>query len=65
LHALSLLQRWHRWFLRHSAGALALLTLCLRCCSRLPWGLGQVGERLRLLMLSLLDDVNWADGRPG
>ncbi|MBK7062178.1 MAG: VanZ family protein [Rubrivivax sp.] len=69
LHALGLLQRWHRlrqrWFLRHSAGALALLTLwpvAMLFPTPVPWGLGQVGERLRLLMLSLLDDVNWADG---
>jgi VanZ family protein len=69
LHVSGLLQRWQRvrqrWFLRHSAGALALLALWpvgLLFPAPVPWGLGQVGDRLREAVLALIDDVPWADG---
>lgn len=69
LHACGLLQRWQRlrqrWFLRHSAGALALLALWpvgLLFPAPVPWGLGQVGERLRESAQLLLDGVPWAEG---
>jgi hypothetical protein len=48
---------------RHSAGALALLTLWpvgLLFPAPVPWGLGQVGPRLRDLALDLIDGVPWA-----
>ncbi len=53
-----------RWFEGHSAGALALLALWplgLLFPAPLPWGLGQVGERLRETVLAWLDGVAWAD----
>jgi len=53
-----------RWFLRDSAGALALLALWpvgLLFPAPVPLGLGQVGERLRELAQDLLEDVPWAD----
>jgi len=69
LHATGLLQRWQRlrqrWFLRQSAGALALLALWpvgLLFPAPVPWGLGQVGERLREAAQALLADVPWAEG---
>jgi VanZ family protein len=69
LHASGALQRWQRlrqrWFLRHSAGALALLALWplgLLFPAPVPWGLGQVGDRLREAALALLDGVTWAEG---
>jgi VanZ family protein len=69
LHATGGLQRWHRlrqrWILGHSAGALALLTLWpmgLLFPTPVPWGLGQVGDRLRELALVLVTDVPWAEG---
>ncbi len=62
------LQRWQRlrqrWFEGQSAGALALLALWplgLLFPAPLPWGLGQVGERLRETMLPWLDGVAWAE----
>jgi VanZ family protein len=68
LHALGWIDRWHmlrdRWFVRQSAGALALLALwplALLFPAPVPLGLGQVGERLRELLLDGLDDVPWAD----
>lgn len=63
-----LLDRWQRvrqrWFARRSAGALALLTLWpvgLLFPTPVPWGLGQVGERLRGTVLALVTDVPWAE----
>ena len=53
-----------RWFLRDSAGALALLALWpvgLLFPAPVPLGLGQVGERLRELAQGLLEGVPWAD----
>ena len=53
-----------RWFLRDSAGALALLSLWpvgLLFPAPVPLGLGQVGARLRELAQDLLEDVPWAD----
>ncbi len=69
LHALGLIDRWHalreRWFVRRSAGALALLALWpvgLLFPAPLPLGLGQVGERLREALVDGLEGVPWADG---
>jgi VanZ family protein len=69
LHVLGWLQRWQRlrqrWFQRQSAGALALLTLWpvgLLFPAPVPWGLGQVGDRLREGLLELFGDVPWAGG---
>ncbi len=67
LHVFGWLRRWQRlrqrWFSRQSAGALALLTLWpvgLLFPAPVPWGLGQVGPRLRDLALDLIDGVPWA-----
>ena len=67
-HALGLVDQWHalrgRWFVRESAGALALLALWplgLLFPTPLPLGLGQVGERLREWLAGMLEDVPWAD----
>lgn len=69
LHASGLLQRWQRlrqrWFMPHSAGAMALLALWpfgMLFPSPVPWGLGQVGNRLRELAQALLQDVPWTEG---
>ena len=69
LHAMGWLQRLarlrQRWFVRHSAGALALLTLWplgLLFPTPVPWGMGQVGERLREAVLDTVHDVPWAQG---
>lgn len=68
LHALGVIDRWHalreRWFVRRSAGALALLALWpvgLLFPAPLPLGLGQVGERLREALVDGLEGVPWAD----
>ncbi len=68
LHALGLVDVWHalrgRWFVRDSAGALALLALWpvgLLFPAPVPLGLGQVGERLREWLFELLRDVPWAE----
>ncbi len=53
-----------RWFLRDSAGALALLALWplgLLFPAPVPLGLGQVGARLRGSAQDLLEGVPWAD----
>ena len=67
-HALGLVDVWHglrgRWFVRESAGALALLALWpvgLLFPAPLPLGLGQVGERLREWLAQILADVPWAE----
>ena len=69
LHRLRLIDRWHglreRWFVRESAGALALLALWplgLLFPAPAPLGLGQVGEELRMLLLQGLEGVPWAEG---
>ena len=61
------LQRWQRlrqrWFGRHSAGALALLALWplgMLFPTPVPWGLGQVGNRLREAAFDLFEGVPWA-----
>ncbi len=68
LHGLRLIGRWQalreRWFVRQSAGALALLTLWplgLLFPAPVPLGLGQVGGRLRESAAELLQGVPWAD----
>ena len=65
-----LVDRWHalreRWFARDSAGALALLALWpvgLLFPAPVPFGLGQVGERLRETLAGWLQDVPWAETR--
>ncbi len=67
-HALGLVDVWHalrgRWFVRDSAGALALLALwpvALLFPAPVPLGLGQVGERLREWLAQLLQGVPWAE----
>ena len=67
LHALGVVDVWHalrgRWFVRDSAGALALLALWpvgLLFPTPVPLGLGQVSERLREWLAQWLDDVPWA-----
>ncbi len=69
LHRVGLVDRWHaareRWFVRESAGALALLALWplgLFFPTPLPLGLGQLGPRLREALVDLLEDVPWAEG---
>jgi VanZ family protein len=66
-HGLGWISRWQRvrerWFLRDSAGALALLALWpvgLLFPTPAPLGLGQVGGRLRELLASMIEDVPWA-----
>jgi len=68
LHALGVVDVWHalrgRWFVRESAGALALLALWpvgLLFPTPVPLGLGQVGERLREWLAQGLVDVPWAE----
>lgn len=60
--------RWlsmrERWFVPRSGGALALLTLwpvALMVPAPLPLGLGQVGRRLREILVDLLAGVPWAE----
>lgn len=67
-HGLGLVDGWHawrqRWFLRDSAGALALLALWpvgLLFPAPVPLGLGQIGSRLREWALAALQDVPWAE----
>ncbi|HNT38313.1 MAG TPA: VanZ family protein [Rubrivivax sp.] len=69
LHAGGVLRRLQslrqRWFLRGGSGALALLALwplALLFPTPVPWGLGQIGGRLRELALAAFEDVPWADG---
>ncbi len=71
LHALGLLRRWQavreRWFVRDSAGALALLTLwplALLSPTPVPLGLGHLGgqarEWLDEVLAGLLGSTPWA-----
>ena len=67
LQGMGALGRWstarERWFVDRSGGALALLTMWpvgLLFPAPVPLGLGQVGERLRESLESLLHDVSWA-----
>ncbi len=68
LHAAGAVDRWHRarerWFLRDSAGGLALLALwpvALLFPAPVPLGLGQGLLRLRDLAADVLDGVVWAE----
>jgi VanZ family protein len=68
LQGLGLLNRWelarNRWFIRRSAGALALLVLWpigLLFPAPVPLGLGQVGHRLGELVEAALDGTPWSD----
>lgn len=67
LQALGATGRWQsmrdRWFVPRSGGALALLAVwpvALLVPAPLPLGLGQVGHRLREILLELLGGVPWA-----
>jgi VanZ family protein len=67
LHILGGLERWHgwreRWFVPHSAGALALLALWpvgLLFPAPVPLGLGQWLPSLRATLGELLEDTPWA-----
>lgn len=66
-HSLGLVERWQalrqRWFEPEAGGALALLALWpvgLLFPAPVPFGLGQVGERLRERLSDLLAGVPWA-----
>ena len=67
LASLGLLGRWQQvreaWFVRRSAGALALLALWpvgLLFPAPAPWALGQFGGTLREHLAGLVDGVDWA-----
>ena len=67
-HALGLVDRWHqwreRWFVRDSAGALALMALWpigLLFPTPVPLGLGQIGPMLREAVEAALRGVPWAE----
>jgi VanZ family protein len=67
-HRLGHVDRWHalreRWFVRDSAGALALLALwplALLFPSPVPLGLGQIGPQLSEWLAALLAGVPWAE----
>ncbi len=69
LHGTGLVDRWQslrvRWFSGDAAFALVLLVLWpvgLLFPAPVPLGLGQVGERLREALASLLGNVPWAAG---
>ena len=66
-HRLGLADRWHvlreRWFVRESAGGLALLALWpmgLLVPVPVPLGLGQIGPVLGPLLAEAIDGVPWA-----
>jgi VanZ family protein len=68
IHAMGWIQRWslirERWFVRQSAGALALLALWpmgLLFPAPAPLGLGQLGWRLREWLVEALRGVPWAE----
>ncbi len=68
LQALGVIDRWHRarerWFMRDSAGGLALLALwpaALLFPAPVPLGLGQGLLRLRDLAAEALEGVAWAE----
>ena len=67
LQSAGALGRWSsmrkRWFVDRSGGALALLALWpvgLLFPAPVPLGLGQVGERVREVLETILQDVPWA-----
>ena len=67
VHALGLVDRWHRlrqrWFAGDAAPVLALLVLWpvgLLFPAPVTLGLGQVGEHLREGLMAMLADVPWA-----
>ncbi len=69
LHGTGLVDRWQalrvRWFSGDAAFALVLLVLWpvgLLFPAPVPLGLGQVGERLREALATVLEDVPWASG---
>ena len=69
VHAAGLVDRWNqlrqRWFAGDAAMALALLVLWpvgLLFPAPVPLGLGQVGEKLRELLIAALEGVDW--GQP-
>ncbi len=69
LHRLGVLQRWQvvreHWFVRDSAGAVALLALWpvgLLFPAPVPLGLGHVGSRLGVWAAEWLDETDWVPG---
>lgn len=70
-HRLGWVERWQamrqRWFVRQSAGAIALLLLWplgLLFPQPVPLGVGQVGDELRQAVLAALADTPWEDAVP-
>ncbi|MEF7615469.1 VanZ family protein [Aquincola sp. MAHUQ-54] len=70
-HRLGWVERWQamrqRWFVRQSAGAIALLLLWpvgLLFPQPVPLGVGQVGDELRQVVLAALADTPWQDAVP-
>jgi VanZ family protein len=68
VHALGWVERWQilrdRWFGRRTAGALVLLLLWpvgLLFPAPVPLGLGQVGRRLREMVVAALDGTPWSE----
>lgn len=68
LHSMGMLTRWQalreRWFVRDSAGALALLALwplALLFPAPVPLGLGHIGGQARDLLVELQAAMPWAD----
>ena len=71
-HALGALERWQawrdRWFVRHSAAAIALLLLWplgLLFPTPVPLGMGQVWDEARGWAMVALDGTPWADAAHG
>jgi hypothetical protein len=70
-HRLGWVERWQamrqRWFVRQSAGAIALLLLWpvgLLFPQPVPLGVGQVADELRQAVLAALADTPWEDALP-
>lgn len=68
---LGVMARWsrfrHRWFVLDASGALALLALwpfALLFPAPVPFGLGQVLERLETALVDLLQDTPWLEWWP-